>query len=149
MSERRFVKEIDIETAGEFLDKLSPRGPYFGEESDTGTWIFRGHSNCDYPLLPKVLRLPDKLNPEPVYLKGQSTIWYPVDECRCTQVLVEYELRTLIAFTEVADENGLPLPNDSVEARRNLDDLLSSLLDVFLDRSTASETILWPPPEIL
>lgn len=91
MSERPFVKEIDIETAGEFLDALSPRGPYFGEESDTGTWIFRGHSNSDYPLLPKVLRLPDRFNPEPVYLKGEWLRWFPIDGLCSTLMLAEYE----------------------------------------------------------
>ncbi len=147
MSERPFVKEIDIETAGEFLDALSPRGPYFSEQSD---WIFRGHSNSDYPLLPKVLRLPDEFNKEPVYLRGPNTSWFPVEEDWDARILAENELRTLIAFAEIADGNGLPLPNYSVKERHNLNDLLSSFLEVYKRRrGTASEPIRWPPLEIL
>jgi hypothetical protein len=53
------VVEIDCKDANDLLDKLSPRGEIFGDTEPGSSrpdprnvWIFRGHSDDSYLLIP-------------------------------------------------------------------------------------------------
>ncbi len=45
-----------FESAREFLEALSPRGPYFGSVANPSPWIFRGYAHDDWQLVPSALR---------------------------------------------------------------------------------------------
>ena len=97
-----------FERAGDFVEALSLHGPIFWDQPDSRKWIFRGHGQDHWPLLPSVVREFENstLPPEPV----QS--WVPI---------VRYEAELLLGFAELANRNGLPIPNYTVETRNELE----------------------------
>lgn len=107
------VEEIPCQTADQFLDALSPRGPYFGNpllhdssRLSLGTWIFRGHSNdAQYRLIPTALRSP------------RSFEGFQHFDCQQTSQQIFSETETLRSFFDRADIAGLPLPEDSQRLR--------------------------------
>lgn len=100
------IRQFD--SATEFLSALSLRGPVFIDEPDARRWIFRGHGDARWPLLPSVVRefatgpVPDHMN-QP---------WAPV---------VRREARLLRTFAELSNRGGLPVPNDSAKLREELE----------------------------
>lgn len=47
--------EINCNSAHEFLEALSPLGPYFQDVKPDETWLFRGQG-ADLPLIPSAFR---------------------------------------------------------------------------------------------
>ncbi len=98
------------QNATEFFDEVSLRGSVFPDEPDDRRWIFRGHADSTWKLLPAVLR-PFETGPfqsvSEMMLSGNG--------------IVQSEARLLWDFYEIADRNGLPIPNDSAELRRELE----------------------------
>jgi hypothetical protein len=142
---KSFVRQLDFDAATVFLDALSPRGKYFGQEYEPRTWIFRGHGISHYSLMPSALRLPTPQSAKPVFLRWNNS-WFPVDSKYDNGLQVESELETLLEFLEVADESGLPIPGYSIPVRGKLYGLLNSLRN----EETADAAVLaWPPVEYL
>src|SRR3990172_5374834 len=51
------IEHVSCDSAVDFLQAISPRGPYFSSESAPNHSIFRGHGNDgEYQLIPSVLR---------------------------------------------------------------------------------------------
>jgi len=107
---------IGCKTATEFLDLIAPRGGLFGDAPQRGAWIFRGHADDRWRLLPSALR-------KNVFLRSNYLHeWIRVNPLKhnlYTQLL--YELENLTAFFWRADLRGLTLPEDSQHLRRLLD----------------------------
>jgi hypothetical protein len=113
----RPFEHIRLNSAREFLEYLSPLGPILGTKrmatfaSGLGepTWVFRGHSDAKYELLPSALR------------KGQELLltggWKVLDEPVSNGDQAGAEYSTLLAFFWAADEQGLALPEDSQTLR--------------------------------
>lgn len=51
------VERCEAITAEDFLNRLSPRGEYFGGSYLGGAWLYRGQSDAAKPLIPAALRL--------------------------------------------------------------------------------------------
>jgi hypothetical protein len=104
--------QVDCTSAQEFLDALSPIGPYFQSVKLDDPWLFRGQGQ-DYPLLPSALRKDSKL----ASLTHRDTSDYH-ERRRAEQEIV-------IQFFEIADKRGLMLPDDSQQLRSTLETLRS------------------------
>jgi hypothetical protein len=98
----------DCEGADEFLDLLSPRGRLFGGTEAVGShthlgdaWVFRGHADDDYQLVPSAFRGID------AFAKFDGR------ECTDNESQIRAEMDILRRFFNLADANGLPLPEDS------------------------------------
>lgn len=124
--EMKIVVSHDCESAEAFLDALSPRGPIFGDFSPA-VWVFRGHQDDRYELVPSALRFESK---ELSRFCWQSTVKHNYEQ-------IGSELGVLSDFFEIADSAGLPLPEDSQALRGLLDRLMTNLPES------------WPPTELL
>jgi hypothetical protein len=110
------------------LDALSPRGPLY--EYFPQSWIFRGHPDDRYELLPSALRQSDLTN-------GISRFHHfagLIENSNRAQATAEMGL--LSKFFEEADRIGLPLPEDT-----------QSLRELF--KREIEEGGEWPPSQIL
>lgn len=120
------------DTVKQFLDDLDPRGEFLSSQNREH-WIFRGHANATWPLLPAahrsgvVLRDPQS---------GDWKIYEPAKHSRDVQADLEWS--TLRDFFWKADRQGLALPEDTQELRD------------YLDRfETHLKYVPWPHPRIL
>src|SRR5688572_24206727 len=125
------VKSIDIETADEFLHAISPLGKVFDRNYLPGGWLYRGHSDSRWPLLPTALR-------SSTVLKLRE--WTTVEETVRAQV--HEEVRLLREFFNTADRSGLPLPEDSQHLRTELADWIN---DSTLSDTLRRRNLPWPP----
>lgn len=102
--------EIKCETAEEFLDVLSPRNELWKTEAWPNlTWIFRGQANSDWGLIPKVFRVDINWHKKHNYFN------------RCFSYdKVKAEHQILKLFVAGADRQGIALPGDSFELRKNI-----------------------------
>jgi hypothetical protein len=105
-------KTLNYETADQFVEALSPTGALLGR-APIGQLIFRGHANAEWSLLPSVFR---------------ATV------AASNAVQVRAEAVVLREFLELADRQGLPIPGDGDDLRRELDRAADD--DQFLRRMT-------------
>ncbi len=95
--------EVTCTSAKDFIEIISPIGPYFRPFSLDEAWIFRGHGEANYELLPSLHR------------NG------------CLQRFIDFDLSdasgwrrgerdVLTKFFELADKRGLILPDDILPA---------------------------------
>ena len=136
MNDQSPVQSIECRTADEFLDSLSPRGKHFGGEHSWESYIFRGHGDQRYQLLPTALRLGTPIL--------TSSGWHEVG-CWNNDEQTQAELCTIDGFFRLADSSGLPLPEDSQALRHLLFDLRYTD-GALKDRRGYS---IWPPEELL
>ncbi len=127
------VESLSCRNAQEFLGKASLRGSVFQDEPDNRRWIFRGHADSTWKLLPSVLR---------PYETGS----FPSrpDEPPYAGIL-RSEAKALLDFYEIADRSGLPIPNDSDDLRKRLELCASDVHDMEPDMARRK----WPPHEVL
>jgi hypothetical protein len=111
--------QVICTSAEEFLQALSPLGPYFKDVNPEETWLFRGQG-ANLPLIPSLFRTNGKL--------GQLTHRNIQDYEQ--RLLAERDL--LIEFFNIADKRGLVLPDDSQELRSRLETLRSKRGDHFV-----------------
>ena len=133
-----FVEHRDLETAEAFLEALAPRGPIFRDftHHTPHGWIFRGHDDDNYKLIPTALR-PKELPHEPVYGRWPGTM-------NSTQL--RGELEAITDFFVYADSTGLALPEDS-QALRNLLGQLDAQLVIKV--GAGPSRCVWPPDQLL
>jgi hypothetical protein len=106
------VAVIACTSAKELLDELSPRSSRFYDFSP-GAFIFRGHSDVRFPLLPTAFRLGTPIR--------TRTGWKGVDLWPC-RTQAEAELEVVRAFFLKADALGLAMPEDTQVLRRQIFD---------------------------
>ena len=126
----------DCAGADEFLNQLSPRGPLFGGTEAVGShthlgdaWVFRGHADDDYQLTPSAFRGIDAFSR------------FDNRQCIDNESQIRAEMDILRRFFNLADANGLPLPEDSQILRATIRDLFSA---EYFDRLREGKEI-WPP----
>src|ERR1041384_2221718 len=97
-------------TAEQLLDALSPRSRLFSWIPRPQEFLFRGHADSRYGLLPSALRLGNKIP-----LDGDDIV---VEDDWNNETQVRVEARALTQFFWRADESGLILPEDGQIMRR-------------------------------
>lgn len=120
----------DLCTGEEFLDALSRRDPRWKRPSD---WIFRGHGNTGWHLVPSSLR------PECDFRYGSEVSLVPQSDHRGQLAAEAVVIRSFLLYI---DRQGLPIPGQRSESWRRL-------LEMYDDVFTAparGET--FPPKDI-
>jgi FRG domain len=147
LEKQNVINHIQCATAIEFMDAISPRGRFFERIPADYDWIYRGHGDDnEYQLLPSALRTFEK---EKLLRLSRSSkhVRQHIDHVEC-QVMAELNL--LWNFINLADRNGLPIPNDSSEWRERLYQYRSNVRaatiaqDLLLDLNLA-----WPTNDII
>lgn len=102
----KYIKEIDYKTADDFLKAISYGGDLHKELDHK--FIFRGHSSDKYQLLPYLLRegAIDSYLPQESSLGEYHPVLYNLEI-----LLITAEYNILQTFFDIADRNGLYLPN--------------------------------------
>ena len=111
-------------SADEFISAISPRGDAF-QSAFPRAWVFRGHANDSFELLPSSLR-------EGSQALSDFTL-FPIHN---NQEQVWAERQALKDFLGIADSIGLTLPEDTQTLRRWLE-------------QPARTIKFWPPNQIL
>lgn len=139
MNIRSIVTTVACNNAEQFLDAISPRGPYFLGKEGAGSYrndidvvIYRGHSDSTYRLVPTAFRLNG-----PIITFNK---YAPTTE----ENQIRAEINALLRFFTVADTVGLPLPDDSQLLREQLSEI-SSEDYIWLASGSAN----WPKSELL
>jgi hypothetical protein len=112
------LPQVDCTSAEQFLEAVSPLGPYFGDVPLAESWVFRGQGG-DYPLVPSLFR-PGRLAA------------FTRRDVRSNGERLMAERDILIQFFEIADRRGLVLPDDSQQLRGVLETLNSPRGDQFI-----------------
>ena len=120
-----YTQVVTFSDADEFFQMLSPTSEFFCD-ADPYSWIFRGVLTTDYKLIPSAFR-PNAFSN--FMLSERSTI--------------QGEYKALSAFFDLADLQGLSLPEDSKRMRRKLKNLSRYALD------GSGSPVVWPPDELL
>jgi hypothetical protein len=120
---------IHCSEAEELLDALSPRSRLFNWITRPQEFLFRGHSDSRYQLLPSALRVGNRIT-----IDGDEVV---VDASWDNETQAKREARALAQFFWRADESGLPLPEDGQILRR----AFSQMADL--------EPRAWPQEEFL
>jgi hypothetical protein len=139
MPDNPLVLSAGVDTADQFMRELSSLGERFGTGYYPGGWLYRGHANAKWPLLPTTLRAD---------VRQWLGRWPPGLSVTNLQQIAA-EIRLIVEFFRVADLNGLTLPEDSQRFRA----ILESLRDLsegseFITGLRSGET-LWPPDDLL
>lgn len=111
--------KIACTTADEFLDALSPRGEAFSWVSRPHEFLFRGHADSQFSLLPSALRVGAQLPVDGELLEVEAD-WTAETQARS-------EAKALRQFFWRADEAGLHVPGDGQILRRWLQEDFSSV----------------------
>lgn len=119
-----FFRTSHCETSSQFIDALSRRSSAY-QSAFTRAWVFRGHADDSFELIPSSLRLGSKAMEE--------LSFHQIDT---NYIQVVEEQSYLKKFLEVSDSIGLHLPEDTQTLRR--------WLEQPLPKNTA-----WPPNELL
>ena len=144
------VEHISCETAIDFVNAVSPRGPYFGKTRTSQEWVFRGHGDdARYRLVPSALRESNLSVLQKLSRSNEPWRNLNLDQVRA-------ETSVIRDFLLAADANGLPLPEDSQTLRK----LLNALVEYFVALSVPDmpqlvreqlppTKMVWPREELL
>ncbi len=100
------IPEVRLDTASELWDQLSSTK----RQSDSDNRIiYRGHANAKWEIKPTFLRQKS--------LQLQQELWSAPLTC---ELLAWIEFRKLRLFIHCCDENGVEVPNDSLELRNTV-----------------------------
>jgi hypothetical protein len=133
------VETVDCANADEFLVQLSPRGPLFGGTEAFGSnihlgdaWVFRGHSDDEYHLVPSAFRNVD------AFAK------FSTHRCEDNATQIRAEMDVLRRLFNLADATGLPLPEDSQVLRASIQRLFTQSYFDELEEGKKR----WPPQNL-
>lgn len=130
------IESFDHDGAQEFYDAVTLAAGWFGKDVDAPSFLFRGQGSADHDLVPSAFRGDREL-----ILDGA---WVRVSTLATNQEQVVAELETLTAFFEIADREGLPVPEDSQGLRRVLRECKRRLRH----STPMAHAVNWPPPEV-
>jgi len=141
------ISHIHCISASDFVDAISPRGPYFERIPANYDWIFRGHGNDDdYQLLSSALRLQEQ---EKLLRLSRSSL-HVHQNINLTACQVMAELNLLWNFFQLANRNGLQIPNDSSDWRDRLQQYRSDLNGAMIAPEFLSEyKLAWPTNDFI
>src|SRR6266568_2004934 len=111
-------------TSGDFIAALSPRGAAYSSATPRG-WIFRGHADDSFRLVPAAVRNGSK--------ELSALVLCPIANNKDQQWA---ENRALAEFLHFSDSLGLNIPEDTQKLRQSLE-------------VGAHPPDKWPPDEIL
>lgn len=120
---------VQCSSAEQLLDALSPRSRLFSWIPRPQEFVFRGHADSRYGLLPSALRLGNTIP-----LDGDDIA---VEDDWDNEAQVRVEARALTQFFWRADESGLILPEDG------------QIMRGWFARASLLEPSAWPPTEFL
>jgi len=106
------VSTVPTSTAEELLNSLSASGKALPAASRPYQFLFRGHSDARFSLLPSAHRAGTRI-PVQEHVLEVSATWTIADQ-------IAAERDSLLSFFWFADQAGLYLPGDSPDLRRNL-----------------------------
>jgi len=144
------VEHIHCETAGELIDAISPYASPWPRFSPERSWIFRGHGDDNYKLVPSALREKNINNLH--QLARSNSLVAKKPDLNISQWLAEN--RIICEFFINADDSGLDLPEDSQILRSKLFDTFSKLESLskgIINGTTQAipADLFWPPLEVL
>lgn len=136
------ITSIDFDKAKEFWDYLSPENPMF---SSSENFIYRGHSEASWGLVPSLLRKlkngkvlhPIRLYPCHEYNLRDSGDNELLEDIASNEIIFT-ENQFLNRFVEYCDKAGISIPSDNLELRNTLD-YTKGEIDKFFMKPT-----LWP-----
>ncbi len=133
------IERIQLNKAEELLDELSPRHPRW--QPEPALWMFRGHADASWTLLPTALRLclAGKLSD---FEAGAA----PLSKEPNTNDLLHLEWVLLQRFMITADVAGLGVPEDR-QALRN-EEQVNAMIAPAVNRAVGQE-YSWPPRDLL
>ena len=146
----KLLEKIECKTTREFIDHISPLGPFFERFAKAESWVFRGHGNERWKLLPSALRLDSKAR-----LERSARVISAKPDTNVNQWLTEAKLLRL--FHEYADSSGSPIPEDSQAVRKLLDNFIYRY-GLWSEKSTEEQAVVqsekfpeyyWPPSSLL
>jgi hypothetical protein len=142
------IEHIQCKDAGEFIDAISPYGLHFRHFSPSHIWIFRGHGDDNYKLVPSALR--SENNKWLHELAGTASLAAEFPGMDIGQWIAE---ATIIKnFFYQADCSGLQCPEDSQYLRSLLfqtNYLLKDIERAIRAKEDVKESIHWPPDGLL
>jgi hypothetical protein len=131
---RHHYKVLKTDRAKEFIEKLATSLTDSGDHA--GKWLFRGHGNAAWHLVPTALR---KYPPSHQRDPFESFQLSAHSDDKNNQIGVEF--RSLQTFYDECDRIGLPIPEDTQRLRRYMKCLRYGNVDIPWDK--------WPPERLL
>lgn len=130
-----YVAEIRCDSAGEFLETLSPLSGIFAYGYAVNDFVYRGVRSEAFTLIPSAYRQHAELLVRGEYRRAPLPT--AVEQCIG-------ELQTVRRFFEIAASHGVRLPEDSSILRSRLDQWEELLVYDFASTQTP---VVWPPPD--
>lgn len=127
---------VECVSAKDLLIRLSGHAEHF-ERSYPGDWIFRGHGDASWRLLPSSFRRPEAFARTAL----SNDIWS--EWTNRDQILAE--AGTLQRFVDAADGAGLPLPLDINNVRSELN---KPFEESWYPKALEQGEVAWPPVSI-
>ncbi len=133
------IPTYKCENAHEFLALIAPSNVFWKHQATD--WIFRGHANSNWPLLPSALRPGRLRNPTSHEAIIDEAIPSGIMEYELAQRIVRNELEQVNRFFEYCDNHGLQVPGDThqhrtIEGMNELSKMVTGALDTIS---------FWPP----
>jgi FRG domain len=138
------IAREDIDTAEAFLSVLDPTNSRWVK--DIRDWVFRGHADLAWKLVPGILRCDGTLEPWMKFLTARERI-YAADGRLRDYMRTYAEFNAIKEFMVAADRAGHPIPDDS-QALRSARDLNALLVSAAKNRGVPPSKP-WPPQELL
>jgi hypothetical protein len=144
MAEPSTIREIHFDSAVEFFESIRATGPFFRHEPPESEWIFRGHSDRSYRLIPSALRDSERERLMRLALAPQMI----ANTVRSSAYQALAEAVVITDFMIEVDRQGLPLPGDSVQWR---DSLIRSRKGLYhlVHENRMNETLHWPTADVI
>ncbi|MCD4751195.1 MAG: FRG domain-containing protein, partial [Thermoanaerobaculales bacterium] len=138
------VEEFTIDSPQDFLDILSFKSEILPKGRAPFEWIFRGHSDSSFKLLPAALRPEKKAD----LIRLAFPFGRQNTDLETEPGQAFAEAMVLLNFWTAADQGGLSIPGDSPELRKSFHDL-SLEIQRSENRRATYTPVRWPPENII
>jgi hypothetical protein len=140
------VQPQDFTRAEDLLAVLGPTDPRW--KDDLRDWVFRGHADLDWKLVPSILRCEGKPEPWKRFLSSEDERAAADSNIRDI-VRKRAEFQAIVEFMTAADRVGLAIPEDS-QILRSSQHLAALVVGAPPERGAAPLSDgLWPPRAML